>query len=163
MDRRGVQFHPERAGQIGQLADPWHEKVVGPLRDVRTRWKADAKEDEELTALRDRLKTLELDAERELLVRLQRLTKDWPERDAQPTGVWLEALAGGAAQASPDALQILLRAVRGRISGWSAWCRGHCRSSRRCGRWSGRCRDSRLGGRFCSSLRSDWLGARRLG
>ncbi|MDC6379149.1 TIGR02444 family protein [Pseudomonas graminis] len=110
MDRRGVQFDPERARQIGQLADPWHEQVVGPLRDVRTRWKADAIEDEELKALRDRLKTLELDAERELLVRLQRLTKDWPERDAQPTGVWLEALAGGAAHASPDALQILLRA-----------------------------------------------------
>ncbi|MBD8707363.1 MULTISPECIES: TIGR02444 family protein [Pseudomonas] len=110
MDRRGVQFDPERARQIGQLADPWHEKVVGPLRDVRTRWKADAAEDEELKALRDRLKTLELDAERELLVRLQRLTKDWPERDAEPTGVWLGALAGGAAQTSPDALQILLRA-----------------------------------------------------
>ncbi len=110
MDRRGVQFDPDRARQIGQLADPWHEKVVGPLRDVRTRWKADATEDEELTALRDRLKILELDAERELLVRLQRLTGDWPERDAQPTGVWLQALAGGADQASPDALQILLRA-----------------------------------------------------
>ena len=110
MDRRGVQFDPERARQIGQLADPWHEQVVGPLRDIRTRWKADATGDEELKALRDRLKTLELDAERELLVRLQRLTKDWPQRDAQPTGVWLEALAGGAAQASPDALHILLRA-----------------------------------------------------
>lgn len=110
MDRRGVQFDPERARQIGQLADPWHEQVVGPLRDIRTRWKADAIGDEELKALRDRLKTLELDAERELLVRLQRLTEDWPQRDAQPTGVWLEALAGGAAQASPDALHILLRA-----------------------------------------------------
>ncbi len=110
MDRRGVQFDPERARQIGQLADPWHEQVVGPLRDIRTRWKADATGDEELKALRDRLKTLELDAERELLVRLQRLTEDWPQRDAQPTGVWLEALAGGAAHASPDALHILLRA-----------------------------------------------------
>ena len=110
MDRRGVQFDPERARQIGQLADPWHEQVVGPLRDIRTRWKADATGDEELKALRDRLKTLELDAERELLVRLQRLTEDWPQRDAQPTGVWLEALAGGAAQASPDAMHILLRA-----------------------------------------------------
>jgi uncharacterized protein (TIGR02444 family) len=110
MDRRGVQFDPERARQIGQLADPWHEQVVGPLRDIRTRWKADAIGDEELKALRDRLKTLELDAERELLVRLQRLAEDWPQRDAQPTGVWLEALAGGAAQASPDALHILLRA-----------------------------------------------------
>lgn len=110
MDRRGVQFDPERARQIRQLADPWHEQVVGPLRDIRTRWKANATGDEELKALRDRLKTLELDAERELLVRLQRLTEDWPQRDAQPTGVWLEALAGGAAQASPDALHILLRA-----------------------------------------------------
>jgi uncharacterized protein (TIGR02444 family) len=110
MDRRGVEFDPARAQQIGHLADPWHEQVVGPLRDVRTRWKAAAATDEELTALRDRLKTLELDAERELLVRLQRLTKDWPERDVQASGVWLEALAGNAALASPDALQILLRA-----------------------------------------------------
>lgn len=110
MDRRGVQFDPQGAQQIGQLADPWHEQVVGPIRDIRTRWKDAATADEELTALRDRLKTLELDAERELLVRLQRLTRDWPERDAAPSSEWLEALAGAAAKASPDALQVLLRA-----------------------------------------------------
>jgi uncharacterized protein (TIGR02444 family) len=110
MDRRGVQFDPQGAQQIGQLADPWHEQVVGPIRDIRTRWKDAATADEELTALRDRLKTLELDAERELLVRLQRLTRDWPERDAPPSSEWLEALAGAAAKASPDALQVLLRA-----------------------------------------------------
>jgi len=110
MDQRGVPFDQRRAEEIGQLATPWHDQVVGPLRAVRTRWKADSTNDEELKALRERVKTLELDAERELLVRLERLTKDWPEDGPSQTGAWLAALAGRAANENPDALQVLLRA-----------------------------------------------------
>jgi uncharacterized protein (TIGR02444 family) len=110
MDQRGVPFDEGRAEEIGQLATPWHDQVVGPLRDVRTRWKADAATDAELKALRARLKMLELDAERELLVRLQRLTKDWPEQNDVSDDAWLKALAGEAASKHPDALQVLQRA-----------------------------------------------------
>lgn len=109
LDQRSIVFDPKRAEEIRQLATPWHDQVVGPIRAVRTQWKAAATTDEELSALRERLKGLELDAERELLVRLQRLVQDWPGQEAQHTGAWLEALAGEAAKEAPDALQILRR------------------------------------------------------
>lgn len=109
MDQRGIAFNPRRAEEIRQLASPWHDEVVGPLRAVRNQWKAAAATDVELSALRERLKVLELDAERELLVRLQRFVQDWPGVGAQASGVWLEALAGDAANKAPDALQVLRR------------------------------------------------------
>ena len=109
LDQRRVPFDPQRAEEIRQLAAPWHAQVVGPLRAVRTQWKAAAATDEELSALRERLKVLELDAERELLVRLQRQVQGWPGQDARHTGTWLEALAGDAANKAPDALQVLRR------------------------------------------------------
>lgn len=109
LDQRGIAFDAKRAGEIRQLATPWHDRVVGPLRAVRTQWKSAAETDEELSALRERLKGLELDAERELLVRLQRLVQGWPEQDPQEAGVWLDALAGEAANEAPDALDILRR------------------------------------------------------
>ena len=109
LDQNSISFDPQRAEEIRQLATPWHDQVVGPLRAVRTHWKAAAATDEELSALRDRLKGLELDAERELLVRLQRLIQNWPEQDTRHTGKWLEALAGSAANEVPNALQVLQR------------------------------------------------------
>jgi len=110
LDQLGVPFNPQRAEEIRQLATPWHDQVVGPLRALRTQWKAATTTDTELGALRERLKVLELDAERELLVRLQRLTQRWPEQGAQKDGVWLEALAGDAGTQAPDALHIVRRA-----------------------------------------------------
>lgn len=109
LDQRGIAFDLKRAEEIRQLATPWHEQVVGPLRAVRTQWKAVAANDEELSALRERLKGLELDAERELLVRLQRLILDWPQQGPQEPGAWLQALAGDAGNEAPDALQMLRR------------------------------------------------------
>lgn len=109
LDQSGVPFAPERAEEIRQLATPWHDTVVGPLRELRTQWKASAATDQELAALRERVKVLELDAERELLVRLQRLIKDWPDRGDQQTDAWLQALAGSAANDTPDAMQVLRR------------------------------------------------------
>lgn len=109
LDQRQIAFDPERAEEIRQLATPWHDEVVGPLRAIRTQWKASATTDEELGALRERLKGLELDAERELLVRLQRLVQDWPEQALQKNGAWLDALAGTAGDEAPDALQVLQR------------------------------------------------------
>ncbi|MFK3797397.1 TIGR02444 family protein [Pseudomonas sp. NPDC088444] len=109
LDQRRIPLDPIRAEEIRQLATPWHDEVVGPLRAIRTQWKAAAATDEELDALRERLKVLELDAERELLVRLQRLVQDWPDQAMQTTGAWLEALAGKAASEAPDALHVLQR------------------------------------------------------
>jgi len=110
LDVRSIRFDPLRAEEIRQLATPWHDQVVGPLRDLRMQWKPAAAADEELGALHERLKVLELDAERELLVRLQRLIQAWPEHPAQTNNQWLEALAGQAAEEAPDALGVLRRA-----------------------------------------------------
>lgn len=110
LDRQGVPFDPQRAKEIRQLATPWQDQVVTPLRELRTQWKLQAARDDELGALRERLKTLELDAERELLARLDQLSQGWPERGAKGNGAWLEGLAGQAANAAPSALQVLRRA-----------------------------------------------------
>jgi uncharacterized protein (TIGR02444 family) len=109
LDRQGVPFEKQRAQEIRQLAIPWDDQVVKPLRELRTCWKAKSVTDSELGTLRERVKALELDAEHELLVRLERLARDWHERGARRTDAWLEALAGHAANVHPDALHILRR------------------------------------------------------
>ena len=111
LDQHRVRFDQQHAAQIGQLASGWDVQVVKPLRELRTHWKPLAVADRELGALRDRLKTLELDAERELLARLERVVAERESgQDTQSGDVWLIALAGQAANLAPDALQTLLRA-----------------------------------------------------
>lgn len=106
----GVAFTRQRQEEIRQLAAPWQEDVVRPLRELRTRWKAKSVGDEQWRALREQLKGLELDAERELLLRLEGLAQDWPRQQALDADAWLLGLAGDAAGDNHDALQ-LLRAV----------------------------------------------------
>ena len=107
LEQRGVAFERERVQALLQLARPWQAQVIGPLRDVRVQWRVIAQHDEQLAALRERIKALELDAERELLVRLEALAQGWP------TGVkgqqqWMEGLAAeDAANLDHDALQLL--------------------------------------------------------
>lgn len=108
----GVSCTHQRLAQIGQLATPWHNEVVQPLRVLRTRWKSKAGNDEHLKGLRDQLKGLELEAERELLRRLEELTRDWPRRQAFDADAWLKGLTAEAAGDNHDALQ-LLRVVAG--------------------------------------------------
>jgi uncharacterized protein (TIGR02444 family) len=109
LGQRGVPYNEQRALEIGQLATPWHDQVVQPLRELRTHWKAAAITDEQLAVLRERVKKLEVDAELELLTRLEALSRSWNEQGAQDTRAWLLALAGDAANERPDALQVLLR------------------------------------------------------
>ncbi len=109
LDQHAVPFDDQRAKEIRQLATPWHDQVVQPLRELRTRWKAQSSSDDALGTLRERVKTLELDAERELLARLETLCRDWSEPGGRQTGAWLTALAGDAANEAADALQVLRR------------------------------------------------------
>jgi uncharacterized protein (TIGR02444 family) len=104
---RGVRCDESRVLEIGQLADPWHDNVVRPLRELRVQWRDASQVDTPLATLRERLKALELDAERELLGRLERLTAGWPKEDAQQVSLWLQKLAGPAAEQNRDALQVL--------------------------------------------------------
>jgi uncharacterized protein (TIGR02444 family) len=105
--QRGVECSRQRVQEIGQLATPWHADVVTPLRVLRTRWKKQSAGDEQWEGLREQLKGLELEAEHELLRRLETLTQDWPAQHAQGAKAWLTGLAGNAACDHPDAQQAL--------------------------------------------------------
>ena len=100
LGRRGVACNAEHLREIRQLATPWHEEVVRPLRALRTLWRTAAADDIELGVLRQQVKALELEAERELLSRLEALTKSWPKSkehtQSEQVMAWLEGLAAEA-------------------------------------------------------------------
>ena len=56
LEQRGVAPQPLRLQALRQIAGPWQAEVVGPLRQVRTQWRAMAQQDAELGALRERVK-----------------------------------------------------------------------------------------------------------
>lgn len=104
---RNVPCNTRRLQEVRALAEPWHDDVVRPLREVRTQWKALALHDPALAALRERVKMLELDAERQLLTSLQALTEVWSAAEEQPSHDWLSELAGDAGRNRREALQVL--------------------------------------------------------
>ncbi|GFM88228.1 TIGR02444 family protein [Pseudomonas cichorii] len=107
LGKRGVKCDAQRLQEIGQLATPWHDEVVRPLRELRTQWRNAAQTDASLGALRERVKTLELEAEQQLLVRLQALTQDWSVEEADDLQSWLDGLSAEAAGKNRDALHVL--------------------------------------------------------
>ncbi|KAA0950464.1 MULTISPECIES: TIGR02444 family protein [unclassified Pseudomonas] len=113
LDQRGVTFEQRRLQALRQIADPWQAEVVEPLRHVRKQWRAMAQQDAELGVLRERVKALELDAERQLLSRLEALAQIWPLGEATDQGAWLEGLATEAANLDRDALHQLRVAITG--------------------------------------------------
>jgi uncharacterized protein (TIGR02444 family) len=104
---RDVPCNTRRLQEIRALAEPWHDDVVRPLREVRMQWKAQALHDPALATLRERLKVLELDAERQLITSLQALIEAWSAADEQPSQGWLNELAGDAGTNRREALQVL--------------------------------------------------------
>jgi uncharacterized protein (TIGR02444 family) len=107
LDKRGVVWEASRTQQIVELAGPWDEAVVQPLRQLRTNWRAAASSDATLGGMRDEIKALELKAEHELLTRLEMLAQDWPVQITRGEHQWLTALAGEAGGLSRDALNKL--------------------------------------------------------
>lgn len=110
---RGVTCTAQRLQQLRSLGQPWHDEVVRPLRQLRTQWRPAASADPELAVLREQVKALELEAERQLLLRLEALAGEWSEDEAQDLTNWLEGLAAKAANLNRDALQALRVAVTG--------------------------------------------------
>ena len=113
LEQRGVAPEPARVLALREIADPWQADVVQPLRMVRTQWRAMAQQDVELGALRERVKALELEAERQLLLRLEALAKGWPTGERATDQTWLEGLATEAANLDHDALHQLRAAATG--------------------------------------------------
>ena len=111
LEQRGVVLTDERVQALRHIAGPWQSQVIEPLRQMRVQWRAMAQQDEPLAGLRERVKTLELDAERQLLARLQAVAQAWPTQQGQQK--WLEGLATEAANLDRDALQLLRAAATG--------------------------------------------------
>ncbi|MBA1252203.1 TIGR02444 family protein [Pseudomonas lactis] len=110
LEWRGVAYKPERVQALQQIAQPWRVQVVEPLRQMRGQWRALAQQDAQLALLREQVKTLELEAERTLLARLEALAQAWPINEVPGQQEWLEGLATEAANLDHDAL-LQLRAM----------------------------------------------------
>ena len=110
---RGVVCNEQRLQRLHDVIDPWDAEVVQPLRCLRVQWKTGATADAELHDLREQIKTLEMEAERHLLLRLERLALPWPQGEASNLTAWLEGMAAGAAHLDHDALHQLRVAVSG--------------------------------------------------
>lgn len=110
---RGVVCNEQRLQKLRNVVDPWDAEVVRPLRSLRVQWKTGSTADAELHDLRVQVKTLEMEAERHLLLRLERLAQPWPQGEASDGSTWLEGMAAGAANPDHDALLQLRAAVSG--------------------------------------------------
>jgi uncharacterized protein (TIGR02444 family) len=108
---RGVACNEHRLQQLRSVVEPWDADVVRPLRALRENWKVVATDDGELNALREQVKALELEAERHLLVRLERSALSWPQGEATDLSAWLEGVTAGAVHLDRDALHQLRVAV----------------------------------------------------
>ncbi|VVM67950.1 hypothetical protein PS645_01615 [Pseudomonas fluorescens] len=110
---RGVRCNQQRVEVLRTMTEPWDADVVRPLRSLREQWKAAAGDDVGLRDLREQVKALELEAERHLLLRLERAAIDWPQSEATDYSAWLDGVAAGAANLDRNALHQLRVAVTG--------------------------------------------------
>ena len=113
LGQRGIACDEQRLQQLRGVAQAWDADVVQPLRALRVQWKVAATQDAELHSLREQVKALELEAERNLLLRLERSAQGWPQGDATDLAIWLEGVTAGAANLDRDALHQLRVAVSG--------------------------------------------------
>ncbi|NMZ06324.1 TIGR02444 family protein [Pseudomonas proteolytica] len=113
LEQRGIALEPGRVQALRTIAEPWQADVVQPLRRVRKQWRCMAQQDVELGALREQVKALELEAERQLLLRLEALAQRWTAGEHATDQAWLEALATEAANFDHDALHQLRVAATG--------------------------------------------------
>ncbi|MGC4011635.1 MAG: TIGR02444 family protein [Pseudomonas sp.] len=107
----GVAFAASRMSELESTARGWREEVVVPLRSLRQRWRESAKQDADLAPLRERIKQLELEAEKVLLERLETVAMVWPRGEAEDLARWLETAAGEAGGLRRDALETLRTAA----------------------------------------------------
>ena len=105
LERRQIICTDERCDALRNIAQPWQQQVVVPLRQLRQSWREQAQSDHALAQLREQIKQLELTAEREQLERLAACTQDWSSHATNAPLNWLEKLAPH--QCNCDALQTL--------------------------------------------------------
>lgn len=105
LETRKITCNDERVTTLKNLAQPWQQQVVVPLRQLRQSWREQAQSDNALKQLREQIKKLELAAEREQLERLAAGTQDWSSHAVNAQLNWLESLA--PQPGNRDALQTL--------------------------------------------------------
>ncbi|HSC82817.1 MAG TPA: TIGR02444 family protein [Pseudomonas sp.] len=110
LEQRGIAHSHERQTQLLAVSAPWQRQVIQPLRELRQGWREAAQLDPMQMRLREQVKALELEAERELLQRLERLTQSW-NRAENKTATWLEQLVADSGAEHRDALQVLRAAA----------------------------------------------------
>ncbi|PVZ40287.1 TIGR02444 family protein [Pseudomonas sp. CC120222-01a] len=93
LQAHAVAFSEARAQALQAIAEPWQDEVVMPLRSLRQQWRTVAQHDPHLAALREQVKGLELQAEKQLLERLQTCAQQWLTGSLEPTDDWLDRLA----------------------------------------------------------------------
>lgn len=93
LDSRGVAHDAEREAQLRRIAEPWQREVVKPLRALRQGWRQAAGQDSALSGLRERVKQLELEAEREQLGRLHALAEGWAQKRGDQDRRWLDVFS----------------------------------------------------------------------
>jgi uncharacterized protein (TIGR02444 family) len=111
LGQRGVALTVDRVEQLQKIAGPWQAEVVQPLRQLRQQWREAALQDSDLDSMREQVKELELTAERQLLIRLEGLSREWPEGKAELVSQWLQRLMPLGQSLHHDALQVLRVAV----------------------------------------------------
>jgi uncharacterized protein (TIGR02444 family) len=113
LGQRGIACNEQRLQQLRSETTSWDADVVRPLQALRMQWKEAATKDVELSKLREQVKSLELEAERHLLQRLERSAQNWPQEEKTDLSAWLEGVAADAAHLDRDALHQLRVAVTG--------------------------------------------------
>ncbi|KJK08795.1 MULTISPECIES: TIGR02444 family protein [unclassified Pseudomonas] len=109
LNTRGATPSEQRVQALREMATPWQTDVVKPLRSLRQHWRDAAAQDPQLASLRERVKGLELEAERVLLERLQGVCEGWTATGESECD-WLHYLAPIDTGVQHDALH-KLRAV----------------------------------------------------
>jgi uncharacterized protein (TIGR02444 family) len=110
LEQRGCACSESRANGLRSLAHARQDAVIRPLRRLRQQWKAAAAQDSQLAVLREGIKALELQAERQLLQQLATYCHNWQPVSDLPSASWLAAL-GQPLAIDHEALVALRRAV----------------------------------------------------
>lgn len=107
LGRRGIAVDISRLDALREVSEPWQERVIKPLRSLRQNWRAQAQDDEALAGMREQIKSLELEAERKLLARLDGATIGWAGGELEQVEAWLSACCPSGEGANRDALEQL--------------------------------------------------------
>ena len=111
LQQRGIACTAARMAQLKDCAEPWQREVVQPLRQLRTQWRDASAQDEALAAMSEKVKALELEAERTLLSRLEAASQHWQRAQSQDNCDWPAMMAATIDHPDCGALQTLRAAI----------------------------------------------------